>query len=159
MKAVYFEKHGGPDVLKFGEIADPSIGSEDVLIDVKACALNHLDIWVRQGLPGVSVPMPHIPGSDVSGVVLETPGRAVRARVAKWQTQRTQNPPVATPWEFDPPPGHQTKLARTGTSIKSSGYSIPQVNSLFVPVFRSNPLNSNGLPRSKKAAFSTIIPS
>ena len=44
--------------------------------------------------------------------MLETLTLGVGARVAKWQTQRTQNPPVATPWEFDPPPGHQTELAR-----------------------------------------------
>lgn len=77
MKAVYFKKHGGPEVLEFGPIKDPSVGPNDVLIGVKACALNHLDIWVRQGLPGVSIPLPHIPGSDVSGLILET-GKAVK---------------------------------------------------------------------------------
>ena len=71
MQAVYFEKHGGPEVLKYGEFKEPSVGPNDVLVGVKACALNHLDIWVRQGLPGVSIPMPHISGSDVSGVVLD----------------------------------------------------------------------------------------
>ncbi|MBI3251837.1 MAG: zinc-binding dehydrogenase [Candidatus Omnitrophica bacterium] len=71
MQAVFFEKHGGPEVLKFGEFKEPPAGPGDVLIEVKACALNHLDIWVRQGLPGVSIPMPHIPGSDVAGTVLE----------------------------------------------------------------------------------------
>ncbi|OGW92039.1 MAG: alcohol dehydrogenase [Omnitrophica bacterium RIFCSPHIGHO2_02_FULL_63_14] len=77
MKAVYFEKHGGPDVLKYGPFKDPSVDLNDVLIEVAACALNHLDIWVRQGLPGVSIPLPHIPGSDVAGTVLET-GKGVR---------------------------------------------------------------------------------
>ncbi len=77
MKAVFFEKHGGPEVLKYGNFKDPILGSNDVLVGVRACALNHLDIWVRQGLPGVQIPMPHIPGSDVSGVILEV-GRAVQ---------------------------------------------------------------------------------
>ncbi|MBI4431873.1 MAG: zinc-binding dehydrogenase [Candidatus Omnitrophica bacterium] len=71
MQAVFFEKHGGRDVLKYGEFKDPVVGPNDVLVEVKACALNHLDIWTRQGLPGVSIPLPHIPGSDVAGVVLE----------------------------------------------------------------------------------------
>lgn len=84
MKAVFFEKHGGPEVLKFGSMKDPAVDANDVLIGVKACALNHLDIWVRQGLPGITMPMPHIPGSDVCGVVLET-GKAVK-RIKKGDT-------------------------------------------------------------------------
>ena len=72
MQAVFFESYGGPEVLKYGPFKDPVAGPNDVLVAVKACALNHLDIWVRNGLPGVSIPMPHIPGSDVSGTVLET---------------------------------------------------------------------------------------
>lgn len=71
MKAVYFEKHGGPEVLTFGDFKDPLVGTNDVLVGIKACALNHLDIWVRQGLPGATIPLPHIPGSDVAGVVLD----------------------------------------------------------------------------------------
>ncbi len=77
MKAVFFEKHGGPEVLEYGTFKDPVLDASEVLIGIKACALNHLDIWVRQGLPGISIPMPHIPGSDVAGVILET-GRAVK---------------------------------------------------------------------------------
>lgn len=77
MRAVFFEKHGGPEVLEYGTFKDPVLDASEVLVGIKACALNHLDIWVRQGLPGISIPMPHIPGSDVSGVILET-GRAVK---------------------------------------------------------------------------------
>lgn len=73
MQAVYFEQHGGPEVLRFGPMPDPVPGPGEALIGVKACALNHLDIWVRQGLAGVTIPLPHIPGSDVAGVVLEAP--------------------------------------------------------------------------------------
>jgi len=71
VKAVFFEEHGGPEVLKHGGFKDPVPSPDEVLIGVKACALNHLDIWVRQGLPGVRIPLPHIPGSDVCGVVLD----------------------------------------------------------------------------------------
>jgi len=71
MKAVVFEQHGGPEVLKFTEVPDPQIKANEVLVEVRACALNHLDVWVRAGLPGIKIPMPHIPGNDVAGVVRE----------------------------------------------------------------------------------------
>lgn len=71
MKAVIFERHGDPEVLKFSEAADPKIRANEVLIEVRACALNHLDVWVRGGLPGIKIPLPHILGNDVAGVVRE----------------------------------------------------------------------------------------
>jgi NADPH:quinone reductase-like Zn-dependent oxidoreductase len=71
MKAIVFEKHGGPDVLRYVDAPDPVANANEVLIRVKACALNHLDLWVRRGLPGVAIPLPHIPGSDVAGEVAE----------------------------------------------------------------------------------------
>ncbi len=69
MKAVVFHEFGGVEKLKYEEFPDPEPGPGEVLIRVKACALNHLDIWERQGLPGVT--LPHISGSDVSGIVEE----------------------------------------------------------------------------------------
>jgi NADPH:quinone reductase-like Zn-dependent oxidoreductase len=71
MKAVVFRNHGGPEVLEVVELPRPSAGPGEVLLRVKACALNHLDLWARRGLP-VSIPMPHIGGCDVAGVVEET---------------------------------------------------------------------------------------
>ncbi len=71
MLAAFFEEHGGPEVLKYGELKDPVASPNDVVIGVKACAMNHLDIWARQGMPGIPIPLPHILGADVSGVVLE----------------------------------------------------------------------------------------
>ena len=67
MKAIVFQEFGGPEVLKFAEIPDPKMRNDHVLVKVKACALNHLDLWVRKGLPGVN--LPHINGSDIAGVV------------------------------------------------------------------------------------------
>lgn len=67
MKAVYFRKHGGPDVLEYGDFEGPVLEPGRVLIDVKATSLNHLDLFVRRGIPGVS--LPHIPGSDASGLI------------------------------------------------------------------------------------------
>ena len=69
MKAVIFDQHGGPDVLRLTEVPDPQIKANEVLVEVRACALNHLDVWVRKGLPGIKIPLPHILGCDVAGVV------------------------------------------------------------------------------------------
>src|SRR3990167_2740097 len=77
MKAVVFYENGGVEKLTYTDVEKPEISPYEVLVKVKACALNHLDIWVRQGLPGVDIPMPHILGSDVAGVVLEA-GKSVK---------------------------------------------------------------------------------
>ena len=69
MKAVIFSQHGGPEVLQYTEAPDPEIKANEVLVEVRACALNHLDVWVRGGLPGIKIPLPHILGDDVAGVV------------------------------------------------------------------------------------------
>lgn len=71
MKAVTFQQHGGPEVLQFTDVPDPKIKANEVLVEVRACALNHLDVWVRGGLPNVPIPLPHILGDDIAGVVRE----------------------------------------------------------------------------------------
>src|SRR3954463_13602873 len=71
MKAVVFEQHGGPEVLIHKDVPDPKAGRGDVLIEVKATSINHIDIFLRRGMPGVKVPMPKIAGSDASGIVRE----------------------------------------------------------------------------------------
>jgi NADPH:quinone reductase-like Zn-dependent oxidoreductase len=83
LKAIVFEKHGGPDVLKFTEAPEPQLGARDVLVRVRACALNHLDLWVRGGLPGVPIPLPHIPGSDIAGEVAKVGIEAERVSVGQ----------------------------------------------------------------------------
>ena len=69
MKASIFRRHGGPEVLEYAEMPEPQMRANEVLVEVKACALNHLDIFVRNGLPGIEIPLPHIPGNDIAGVV------------------------------------------------------------------------------------------
>ncbi|SDF06253.1 zinc-binding dehydrogenase [Halorientalis regularis] len=71
MQAVQFSEHGDTDVIEYGEFPDPEPADDEVLVDVKAAALNHLDVWTRRGLPGIDLEMPHIPGSDAAGVVTE----------------------------------------------------------------------------------------
>jgi NADPH2:quinone reductase len=69
MKAVFFRKHGGNEVLEYGDRPDPKPGPGEVVVAIRAAAMNHLDIFVRNGIP--HVPLPQIPGADGSGVVDE----------------------------------------------------------------------------------------
>lgn len=69
MKAVRIHEVGGPEVLRYEDVPDPKPRKDQVLVRVKACAMNHLDLWVRKGIP--VVPLPHILGSDVAGEIVE----------------------------------------------------------------------------------------
>ncbi len=69
MKAWRIEKHGGPEVLKLTEAPTPEPGPMQVRIRVQAIGVNHLDVWVRKGVPGHKFPLPMIPGCDVSGEI------------------------------------------------------------------------------------------
>jgi NADPH:quinone reductase-like Zn-dependent oxidoreductase len=69
MKAIYLNRHGDAGVLEYGDLPDPVPARNEVLIDVAAASLNHLDIFVRRGIPGAHLEYPHVPGSDASGVV------------------------------------------------------------------------------------------
>jgi NADPH2:quinone reductase len=70
MKAVYLTETGSPEVLRFGELPEPSIGPTDVLIRVRACSLNRLDVFTREGSHGTRITPPHVLGGDVAGVVV-----------------------------------------------------------------------------------------
>lgn len=83
MKAIQFQQHGGPEVLKYVEVTDPVIRPNEVLVRVRACALNHLDLWVRQGLPNVLIPLPHIPGSDVAGEIAQVGSEVTTVRAGQ----------------------------------------------------------------------------
>ncbi len=79
MKAVRFHEHGGPEVLHYEDAPRPVPGHGEVLIEVRACALNRLDVWVRSGARGWQIPLPHILGADIAGVVVEVgPGVSVQ---------------------------------------------------------------------------------
>ena len=71
MKAVQIHKHGNLDVLQFNNISEPRCEKDKVKIKIHASAINHLDIWVRNGLPGVNMRLPMILGSDGSGIIIE----------------------------------------------------------------------------------------
>jgi NADPH:quinone reductase-like Zn-dependent oxidoreductase len=71
MKALAFNEFGGPEQLKLQGVPDPKIGPEDVLVRVRACALNHLDLFVREGIPALKTPLPFWTGCDIAGDVAE----------------------------------------------------------------------------------------
>ncbi len=71
MRAVIFRKHGGVKELEYTYVERPKPGPHEALVHVKACALNHLDLWTLAGMPGAKIPLPHILGCDISGVVAE----------------------------------------------------------------------------------------
>jgi NADPH:quinone reductase-like Zn-dependent oxidoreductase len=79
MKAVRFHEHGGPEVLRFEDAPDPEPAPGRAIVRVRACALNHLDLWERRGLDRVKLPLPHISGSDIAGEVVDAAGGVVPA--------------------------------------------------------------------------------
>ncbi len=83
MKAILFRQHGGPEVLQYADVPDPEPRPNEVLVRVRACALNHLDLWVRGGLPNVPIPLPHIPGSDVAGEIVKIGSEVTTVRVGQ----------------------------------------------------------------------------
>ena len=78
MKAVYLTETGSPEVLQFGELPEPSVGPNDVLIRVRACSLNRLDVFTREGSHGTRITPPHVLGGDVAGEVVQV-GEAVES--------------------------------------------------------------------------------
>ena len=69
MKAVVFNEHGSVDKLVYTDFKEPEISPSEVLVKVNACGINHLDIWVREGMAGITIPLPHIPGCEIIGEI------------------------------------------------------------------------------------------
>jgi len=111
MKAIFFEQHGGIEVLKYADLPDPEPGPGEALIKVSAVALNHPDVWVRRGWRGLRLEMPHITGSDIVGEIVTVNAESV------WTpgTRVIVNPGVST---------MEDEWTRRGQDSVSPGYSI-----------------------------------
>lgn len=83
MRAIRFHEHGGVDVLRFEDAPDPQMGPDDALIEVRATSVNHVDLFLRRGIPGVKVHLPHIPGCDAAGVVRAVGNEVTHLRVGQ----------------------------------------------------------------------------
>ncbi len=112
MKALYFLQHGELDVVQYGDVPNPAHKPGQVLVKVRACAINHLDIWVRRGWPSLKLAMPHWCGADVAGEVAE-----LGDGVAGWRHgQRVVvDPGVSTT---------EDEFTRRGEASVSPGYHI-----------------------------------
>jgi len=112
MKALCFYEHGDLDVLRYDDVPDPEPGPGEVLVQVRACALNHLDVWVRRGWPGLKLEMPHWSGADVAGEVV-----GLGEGVTGWEVgQRVvADPGVST---------REDEFTRRGEHSLSPGYVI-----------------------------------
>jgi NADPH:quinone reductase-like Zn-dependent oxidoreductase len=112
MKALCFTEHGNADVLRYDDVPDPSPREGEVLARVRACALNHLDIWVRRGWPGLHLEMPHWGGSDIAGEIAR-----VGPAVSGWHVgQRVVIDPGVNTVEDE--------FTRRGEHSVSPGYNI-----------------------------------
>jgi NADPH:quinone reductase-like Zn-dependent oxidoreductase len=81
MKALTFHEFGGPEKLRYEDVPDPKIKPTEVLVRVKACALNHLDLFVREGIPALKTPLPFWTGCDIAGDVAQVGAAVADVRV------------------------------------------------------------------------------
>lgn len=113
MKAIFFEQHGEIDTLKYADLPQPEPKPGEALVRVRSVALNHLDIWVRRGWPGLRLEMPHITGSDIAGEIVSVNGPTTTLWVAG--TRVIVNPGIST---------SEDEWTRRGEDSLSPGFRI-----------------------------------
>ncbi len=133
MKAVLIHEHGGPEVVRCESVPEPEPAPNEVLIQVKACALNHLDLFIRGGLPGLNLAMPHTLGSDAAGEVVRTGALCTRVKPG----DRVLVAPGKNSW--------QTPEAMRGSDNLAAdyglfGYRYPGVHAERIAIPESNAL-------------------
>ena len=138
MKAVYITAHGGTDVLTYGDLPEPVVGSGDVKVRIRACALNRVDIYTRAGARGMKLPLsePHILGGDVAGDVAEVSPEVTWVEPGD---RVVVNPRLTCGQCRSCIAGEEERCARPamlGTAI-SGGYaeyvSVPAINAVPIP--------------------------
>jgi NADPH:quinone reductase-like Zn-dependent oxidoreductase len=138
MKAVYITEHGGIDVLTYGDLPEPQVGPNDVKIRVRACALNRLDLYTRQGARGTRIRFngPHVLGGDVAGDVVEAGSEVTRVCPGD---RVVVNPRLTCGQCRFCIAGEEELCERPGMlgSTTSGGYaeyvSVPAVNTVLLP--------------------------
>ena len=133
MKAVRIHEHGGPEVVRCEEAPEPKPRPDEVLVRVKACALNHLDLWVRGGLPGLKLEMPHTLGSDAAGEVVEAGEQCVRVKAG----DRVLVAPGKSSWQTPECLSGQDNLSR---DYGLFGYRYPGVHAEVIAIPERNAL-------------------
>lgn len=113
MKAAVIEAHGGLEQLVYRDWPDPEAGPDDLVVRVRVCGLNHLDIFVRRGMPGLPVPLPFISGGDIAGTV-----ESVGAKVTGFSAgdRVVLNPSSEEGMLGETLPGGMAELVRTKAS-------------------------------------------
>jgi NADPH:quinone reductase-like Zn-dependent oxidoreductase len=152
MKAVYFARHGGLDVLEYGELPNPELAPGWVLVKLEHAALNHADLFVRAGgWQGLKVKLPHIPGADGAGTVA-----ALGERVTDWNVgQRVViNASICL---------HEDEFTQSGRDNLCKhwellGETLPGTYTEFVAVPATNLLEiPAGYPSNKAAAAALVF--
>ena len=148
MRAVRIHEHGGPSVVRCEEAPEPKLKPNEVLVRVRACALNHLDLFVRGGLPGLKLDFPHTLGSDAAGEVEAAGELCTRVRPG----DRVLIAPGKTAWQSPEAMRGQDNFAR---DYGLFGYQYPGVHAELVAVPESNALP---IPKGLDFAQAASIP-
>ncbi|MFO7794894.1 MAG: zinc-binding dehydrogenase [Promethearchaeati archaeon] len=158
MKAVFIEKHGDLENIKIGEITKPNLNPNEVLVQTKFAALNHIDLFIVKGFPGLDLKMPHILGSDASGVIKEIGSEVTTLQIGD---NVTINPGVSC---------GKCKLCLSGKQNYCEEFSIlgenqwgtfaefvkiPEINALKVP--EGFPLNKAAVPLTYLTAWRMLV--
>jgi NADPH:quinone reductase-like Zn-dependent oxidoreductase len=131
MRAVVINEHGGPEVLQAVELPEPEPGPGEVRLRVEAVALNHLDLWVRGGLPGAPIPMPHLLGSEVVGVI-----EALGPDATPEPGRGPEGAPTLPGLYGDPLVEGQRVLVSPMTSCRRCEYCLQDLDGLCVEGFK-----------------------
>ncbi|MEZ5363067.1 MAG: alcohol dehydrogenase catalytic domain-containing protein [Bryobacterales bacterium] len=150
MKAIRIHEHGGPEVLRYEDAPEPEPKPNEVLVRVKACALNHLDLFVRGGIPGLKLTMPHILGSDAAGEVVSVGSLCTRVKPG----DRILVAPGKQSWQS---PEAMRGLDNFAPDYGLLGYHYPGLQAELVAIPESNALSIPGELSFEQAASIPLV--
>jgi NADPH:quinone reductase-like Zn-dependent oxidoreductase len=150
MRAVRIHEHGGPEVVRCEQAPEPKPAPNEVVVRVKACALNHLDLFVRGGLPSLKLDMPHTLGSDAAGEVVETGALCSRVKVG----DRVVVAPGKNSWQSPEAMRGEDNFA---PDYGLFGYRYPGVHAELIAIPESNALPVPGPLSWEEAASIPLV--